>query len=274
MIFKKISTKIILKEKDFRTVLIKLREISKIEHLVSDTFKVLNGLPQYITLEKKNNTKGVIAENEIKSLIDACEDYHLERMGFSLERGANDFPYLSNLLLKHGFEHYSSKVDVYKELDDLPKYETSFLWQSLENPDLSEEQFKKYWERCMSGSENKTSSLSMDQHLMSVRSELGANWRNSCRVFFQKETPIGIAIPHIEPGTTDEGRLFYFGMLPELRGKGLSGSLHLQSLWHLKEMGASHYIGSTHLENKKMQRVFEKNGCKIMAYTESFYKYY
>jgi hypothetical protein len=253
-------------------VWIKLLDITKIEQMASDSFKVLNGLPQYITLEQKEKAK--ITETDIKSLIEACEDYQLERMGVILDSSTNRFDYLSNLLLIHGFEHFSSKVEVYKELVNLPTYETTFQWQSLEDPNLSEKQFMRYWEHCMIGSHNKSSSLSMDQHLMSVKSELGASWRKSCRVFFQKEMPNGISIPHIEPGTEDEGRLFYFGILPEARGKGLSASLHLQSLWHLKEMGATHYIGSTHLENKKMQRVFEKNGCQITANTESYYKYF
>lgn len=44
-------------------------------------------------------------------------------------------------------------------------------------------------------------------------------------------------------GDIDEGRLFYFGIFPEERGKGYSKYLHLQSLHFLKEMGATYYIG-------------------------------
>lgn len=228
-------------------------------------------MPHYISLEQKQNG---ITEKELKSFIEACEDFRLERIGVTLDRTTDDFRILTNLLLKYSFEHFSSKVEVFKELVHLPIYRPSFQWQSLEDKKLSEDQFKQLWGRCMTGSDNKSSSLSMDQHLLSVRSELGDSWRKSCLVFFMNETPIGISIPHIEPGTIDEGRLFYFGLLPEARGQGLSTALHLQSLSYLREMGAAHYIGSTHLKNTKMQRVFEKNGCRVAAYTESYYRYF
>jgi len=37
-------------------------------------------------------------------------------------------------------------------------------------------------------------------------------------------------MPHIEPGTSEEGRLFYFGIIPSERGKGKSKLLHKQAL--------------------------------------------
>ncbi|WP_233522734.1 hypothetical protein [Peribacillus glennii] len=45
---------------------------------------------------------------------------------------------------------------------------------------------------------------------------------------------MGIAIPHIEPGTDSEGRLFYFGLMPEERGKGKSAEIHMDCLMLLK----------------------------------------
>ena len=44
-----------------------------------------------------------------------------------------------------------------------------------------------------------------------------------------------MSIPHIETGTESEGRLFYFGVMPYYRGKGIASRLHLQSLHMLKE---------------------------------------
>ena len=90
--------------------------------------------------------------------------------------------------------------------------------------------------------------------LMAFRRMLQSNKRKSHQASFQSKT--------------------YFGLLPEWRGKGLSTSLHLHSLYALKEMGATHYIGSTHITNKKMQRVFEKNACMKKSLTESYYKYF
>jgi hypothetical protein len=41
----------------------------------------------------------------------------------------------------------------------------------------------------------------------------------------------------------------------------------------LKQMGATYYKGRTHETNLKMQNVFLKNDCSIIAHTESYYKY-
>lgn len=40
----------------------------------------------------------------------------------------------------------------------------------------------------------------------------------------------------------------------------------------LKEMGAVIYEGSTHADNLPMQRVFEKNGCKVIRKIATYYK--
>ncbi|ETI70834.1 GNAT family N-acetyltransferase [Neobacillus vireti] len=251
-----------------------MSKILLIESLVCNTFKILNGFPAYITIEQKEKPTDLISEQELSMLINLCSYWGLKRIGVSLDKTSEDFNYLSDLFQRNGFEHFSSRVEVYKDLTNLDKGETPFTYAALADQSFSESEFKHLWERCMSGSDNKPSTLTMDQHIMSVKSELGEDWGKSCHVYYLQNNPIGISIPHIEPGTMDEGRLFYFGLLPEARGKGLSTSLHLHSLWALKEMGATYYIGSTHIANKKMERVFEKNGCVTRTQTETFYKYF
>ncbi len=112
----------------------------------------------------------------------------------------------------------------------------------------------------------------MEEQLQSVERLLGSDWGHSCIAIYEENKPIGITIPHIEPETIDEGRLFYFGLLPEERGKGRSVQLHYQSLLFLKQMGATYYIGSTHETNLIMQNVFLKNGCSVKSHTESYYR--
>ncbi|WHY87292.1 GNAT family N-acetyltransferase [Neobacillus novalis] len=245
-----------------------------VEGLLGKTFKILNGFPSYITFEQKEKPTGLISEQDLTNLLDLCSKWGLERIGVSLERTAAEFDYLSELFLRNGFEHFSSRIEVYKDLTNLDKGETPFTYAALADQSYSESEFKSLWESCMSGSDNKPSSLTMDQHLMSVKSELGEDWEESCHVYYLQNNPIGISIPHLEPGTMDEGRLFYFGLIPEARGQGFSTALHLQSLLTLKEMGATYYIGSTEIANKKMKRVFEKNDCITRTQTESYYKYF
>jgi len=243
-------------------------DIINVEKLFRGTFKVLNGLPRYIALEEVQPEP--YFEEKINHLIEAGEINKLQYISVLIQKSNNDY---SSLLLPKGFQHRSSIMEYTKDLGNIEELPFAFQWKSLEN-DLTEDEFKNTWTQCMLYSDNKPSTFTIEQHLESVKSELGDSWRNSCRVFIKEERPIGITIPHLEPGTTDEGRLFYFGMIPDVRGKGLSAILHQQSLQFLKKMGATYYIGNTHATNIKMQQVFIRNGCSLKSHMESYYKYF
>lgn len=247
-----------------------MEQIKQIESLFGPEFHVLAGLPISVIIEQKEPGKLIEWENKITKLIELSRQLEVERTGVVIHRGN---PEAGELLIDKGFEHFSSKVDVYKGLNSHEDPEEKADWRSLESPDLTEEEFKMYWEQAMSFSANQPSTLTMDQQLESVEAELGEGWRSTCRVFFEGGTAIGVAIPHIEPGRPGEGRLFYFGILPSARGRGLGSFLHKQALSMLKELGAEYYVGSTHMANAAMQRVFERNGCEVRAYTESYYFY-
>ncbi|WLD93862.1 GNAT family N-acetyltransferase [Alkalihalobacillus sp. AL-G] len=253
-----------------------MSRIRVVEDLLFDTFKVLNGLPNYIGIEEKDAIEfdHMIMESKLRRLISIGEDLQIKRISASINRSSEHYTDLSNILKDFRFELYASRVEVYRDLDDLDININGFEWRSLSDFTISEDEFKHYWERCMSSSENASSTLSMDEHLDSVKSELGDNWRSSCKLVYVQDKPIGVSIPHIEPGTLDEGRLFYFGLVPEEQGRGQSTLIHLQSLSFLKQMGATYYIGSTHETNVRMQKVFLNNGCSIKAHTESYYKYF
>ncbi|MGV3464006.1 MAG: GNAT family N-acetyltransferase [Heyndrickxia sp.] len=244
-------------------------DISNIEKHFRGTFKVLNGLPRYIALEEVGQPDLDFKE-KISHLIEVGEINKLQHISVLIQKSNNDY---SNVLLTKGFQHRSSIMEYTIDLGNIKDLPNTFQWKSIET-DLSEDEFKNTWTQCMLYSDNKPSTFTIEQHLESVKSELGDSWRNSCRVFINEGRPIGITIPHLEPGTTDEGRLFYFGLIPEVRGKGLSAILHQQSLQFLKKMGATYYVGSTHATNIKMQQVFIKNGCKLKPQMESYYKYF
>ncbi|PKR82380.1 GNAT family N-acetyltransferase [Heyndrickxia camelliae] len=243
-------------------------DISYFEKLFNGTFKVLNGLPRYIALEQVQPEPDF--KEKLGHLIGVGKSNKLQYISVLIQKTNNDY---SNILITNGFEHRSSIIEYTKDLGNIEELPCEFQWKSLEN-ELTEKEFKDTWRQCMLYSDNKPSTFTMAQHLEAVKSELGNNWRNSCRVFLKGGKPIGVTIPHMEPGTTDEGRLFYFGLIPEMRGKGLSSSLHKQSLQFLREMGATYYIGSTQATNKKMQHVFIRSGCMLKSHMESFYKYF
>ncbi|WP_430786698.1 GNAT family N-acetyltransferase [Virgibacillus flavescens] len=171
---------------------------------------------------------------------------------------------VSTHLADCGFELHDENVTVQKRLvDELELDEPTFTLRNIKEIPLS--MFKDIWGESMSGSLNAPSLLSMDEQMRSVKKELGPSYEDSCIVAFENENPIGVVMPHIEPGTTDEGRLFFFGLLPAQRGKGKSKSLHRQALGLLKDyFNAAYYIGSTGYKNVPMLKTFESNGCTIL----------
>ncbi|WP_198162708.1 GNAT family N-acetyltransferase [Halobacillus mangrovi] len=141
--------------------------------------------------------------------------------------------------------------------------EEAFVLKSLH--EVSSEQFKNIWGKAMEGSLNAASYLDMDEQMKSVEKELGPSYKDSCCIAFEQGKPIGVVMPHIEPGTEGEGRIFYFGLIPEERGKGKSSALYRQGLFLLKKkFGAFYSIGATSVKNVPMQKVFENNQCTII----------
>ncbi len=247
-----------------------------IKKLFGNSFNILNGLPISIQIEQVRpitDFSKTAYEKKLQELMAHTENLVVKRIGFLLNRNTPYFPAFSEMLMTSGFKHYASRVEVYLDLQDFePNVPDRYEWLSLEDKNLTEEEFMSLWEQAMSGSDNAPSTLPIAEHLESVKRELGPGWQKTCNAIYEDGTPIAISMPHIEPGTIDEGRLFYFGLLPAARGKRKSTAIHRQSLGKLKEMGASHYAGGTHRANTKMQKVFQRNGCTVRTETESYYK--
>ncbi|MEI4621610.1 GNAT family N-acetyltransferase [Bacillus cereus] len=245
--------------------------VTIVQNIFGPSKKVLNGLPNAITIEEIKEDLLYDPQNykdKIKRFVEVCANWNVKRANILLNKSFNSYTPSAKVLREFNFQLYAAKIEVFRKLADMEAPEKPYKFRSIDEGMLSEEEFKSLWERCMSGSDNQLSTLHINEHFYAIQAELDQGWEKSCIVFYEKDKPIGIAIPHIEPGTKDEGRLFYFGLLPEERGKGISAQIHLQSLHLLKQMGATYYIGSTHLTNEKMQKVFWKNGCSIRAETE------
>ncbi|CAG9615063.1 hypothetical protein BACCIP111899_04299 [Bacillus rhizoplanae] len=117
---------------------------------------------------------------------------------------------------------------------------------------------------------NKKEILNINQLLYAFQIEIGRKWNEHCLAAFQGEDPVGVILPHIEPGTIEEGRLFYLGIVPNMRGKRYGTMLHEKALYILKEIGASYYIGSTDEVNDPMKRVFSNNNCIQLGNIEKY----
>ncbi|WP_371018906.1 GNAT family N-acetyltransferase [Pseudalkalibacillus sp. JSM 102089] len=168
------------------------------------------------------------------------------------------------LLENNGFELRDENITVRRDLDNISlKEDVSFSFKSLN--EISTSDFQKVWKESMDNSLNASSSLNVEEQMRSVEVELGSTYKASCLVAYESKLPLGVVMPHIEPGTTNEGRLFYFGLVPNERGKGKSKQLHKQALEILKnDFDASYYIGSTGKDNLPMLKTFQNSGCTIV----------
>lgn len=166
-------------------------------------------------------------------------------------------------LLEQGFHKISTIVEYARTLDDSSSVESEISVGALAEGGMADWDFAELYERCRSGSANKNKLFTIEQVMESLENELGTDWRTSCYIFRKSDEPIGLSIPIIEQGTDDEGRLFYFGVVPEWRGKGYGTELHRISMQLLKSIGATKYVGSTDEANRHMIGIFERNGCEL-----------
>jgi GNAT superfamily N-acetyltransferase len=166
-------------------------------------------------------------------------------------------------LLEQGFHKVSTIVEYTRELNDRFESEPGVSIGALADEEMADSDFADLYERCRSGSANKNKLFTIEQVMESLENELGPGWRSSCYIFRKSGEPIGLSIPIIEQGTVDEGRLFYFGIVSEWRGKGYGTVLHRISLHLLKSIGATTYVGSTDEANRHMIGIFERNGCVL-----------
>lgn len=166
-------------------------------------------------------------------------------------------------LLEQGFSKISTIVEYTRKLDETFLSAPGITVEPLSDGGMADTDFAELYERCRSGSANKNKLFTIKQVMESLENELGPKWRASCFIFRKSGEPIGLSIPIIEQETVDEGRLFYFGIDAEWRGKGFGTAFHRISLNLLQEIGAATYVGSTDEANRHMIGIFERNGCRL-----------
>lgn len=194
---------------------------------------------------------------ELKNLLEDWKKHQVNYLSLLMDEE------YENQLLNEGFHKVSSIVEYTRTLEEPFILDSSILVEPLSDSLMTDEKFAELYDQCRSASANKNNLFSIEQIMEAFLNELGPNWRNHCHIFFREDEPLGISIPHIEHGTTEEGRMFYFGVSPQHRGKGLGKLFHLYSLELLKNMNATYYVGSTDENNEYMIRIFQANGCLL-----------
>lgn len=227
--------------------------------------KVLNGKPHYFVIEEIGDIQGT---EEFRTLLTQMMQFvseeQIKSASIVLNRRECLNPDYVSVLESFDFEKYETQYFYRRGLAYLNgwKREIPFILKPLEP--IDEDLFKEVWKASMSSSLNAPSPTSIHGQFEGMKAELGPDYAKNCVTVLRNNEPIGVTMPHIEPGTVDEGRLFYFGMLPEFRGKGYGKDIHLLSLQYLKEqIGASYYIGATGCKNIPMQNIFKASSCHL-----------
>ncbi|MEI4771129.1 GNAT family N-acetyltransferase [Psychrobacillus sp. FJAT-51614] len=196
-------------------------------------------------------------KEEFTKLLKEYEEQKIEYLSLLMEE---DF---ENWLLAKGFRRISVIHEYTKALEKEQLNESDFIFHALSEGSMTDEEFADAYELCRSGSANKNIPQPIEQIMAALSQELGDNWRSHCYYFLKDNELVGISIPYIEMGTTDEGRMFYFGIVPSMRGLGLGAEIHKITLYLLKKMNANTYVGSTDESNEHMINIFKKNDCVI-----------
>ncbi|WP_404349271.1 GNAT family N-acetyltransferase [Sutcliffiella horikoshii] len=222
-------------------------------------FNIIKNKKEYWLVDQIKK-EDVSRESYIRELTDILEDWDRLEIGYLSLLMDEQF---ESWLLEKNFGKISSIVEYTIDLKELQKTNNQMVSHSLAERLIDDHEYAELYEICRSGSANRNTKQPLAQVMSSLENELGPEWRKHCYYFLQDGAFAGISIPHIEIGTVDEGRLFYFGVVPELRGQGIGVQIHRVSLELLKQFQATYYVGSTDVNNTNMIKIFEKNGCEL-----------
>lgn len=131
---------------------------------------------------------------------------------------------------------------------EIPDYE---VWSFSENNSIS------FLSEVMG-----TSFIDAEKFLTGMSTELPTQAKEMLTVYIVNNEPVGVVLPHIEPNTNHEGRIFWIGIHPNFLGKGLGKNLHSIGLYRLKnDFKAMSYLGMTQVDNIPMRNIMASNGC-------------
>lgn len=86
---------------------------------------------------------------------------------------------------------------------------------------------------------------------------------NAWFVVEQDGEPVGVVLPQVFPDRPDRGTMFYVGVVPDQRGRGIGRALHAIGMQALADRGAAGYFGTVDPGNAAMIAVYRGNGCEV-----------
>jgi RimJ/RimL family protein N-acetyltransferase len=166
----------------------------------------------------------------------------------------------NRLLTDAGFRVHRRKIYVGRNLTDLGETASPFTWRTLN--DMGAEEFLEWLIRVSEGDPFEEEPRDYKREYRELLEHAGKRLdRTLWRVALLDGVPVGLILPLSFGGDPERGTLSYVGVLPEFRGQGIGGRLHLAGLALLASAGVQRYVGSTDVRNEAMARVFARNGC-------------
>lgn len=192
----------------------------KLEVLKREDMKILDGIPNYFVIEDIGQ---VFSSEHFEKLLQEMMDHITEKgiQSVSIVLNEKEAANTDYLELLEVFDFWQKETQYFykRELSSLNGQGGNGSVEIKSIEQTTADVFIAVWQETMKGSLNASSALSVEKEFTGMKSELGREYAKSCLIAFHGNDPIGITMPHIEPGTVDEGRLFYFGVTPRISRK-------------------------------------------------------
>lgn len=168
---------------------------------------------------------------------------------------------INTYLEKSGFKVHKRKVFVEKNLENYcMHYDNPFNFKTLN--EVGRDYFIEMMVKASTGDPFDDMASNPEKEFQELVDYAGDKFNPDWwRIIYLNNIPVGVILPQVFAYGTDEGTLFYLGIIPEYRGKGFGRIIHSIGLDFLSKKNVLKYKGSTDVENKPMIKIFQMNGC-------------
>ncbi|KEK23286.1 GNAT family N-acetyltransferase [Bacillus gaemokensis] len=239
---------------------------------LENNFKIQRGASSSITIEENNAI--LLKPQQIRDIVEyfikEARKRGLENLYFEISSQSPNYNTYQTCFQENGFIYSSERIVVFKDIFSVVETDDLFDLTTIE--EIGEESFREVWNETIKNATEIKGSMPFEVCKSMMQKEMGDRWKEHCLIALLDKEPIGIIIPYIEPGTLEEGKLFHFGIVPSMRGKGYESKLLEKAMYILKEIGAAYYIGTTDRENEWMKSIFEQNAYQQLSCIERYTK--
>jgi len=173
----------------------------------------------------------------------------------------DDRPY-ENILRGLRFSVEREKAYYSRSLEEwLSPYEDSFSYRPL--IDIGRDSLIQLLGEVRTGDHGEDQETSIQESFPALLESMSRPFALKWKAAYLNDEIAGIMLPDIYPDEPHKGTITYIGIRPRFRGRGLARILHAKALSDLAMLGVKTYVGSTHIRNTAMRKVFESNGCAL-----------